>query len=64
MNTCHPTVRINYIGVSFARPRVTSILKEQGNMKKLAVRIPRLKVLLYAGFVERSIKKKGGGKDT
>ena len=48
--------------VSFVRPRVTSTLKEQGNMKKLAVRIPRLKVLLYAGFVERNTKTKGGRK--
>ena len=48
---------------SSVRPRVTNILKEQGNMRKLVVRTPRLKVLLYAGFVGRNTKTKGEGRD-
>ena len=64
MSICHLIVKKNCMCVSFVRPRVTSILKEQGNMRKLAVRIPKLKVLLYVGFVARNTKTKGEERDT
>ena len=59
MSICHLIVRTNCMYASFVRLWVTSILKEQGNMKKLAVRIPRLRSFCMQDLWEKIQRQKG-----